>query len=61
MSDIEKIQMERYYAELEEDLRHMIKKYGRIMGWGVPELDAEASRQLIFEALHKAIDKIESE
>ena len=34
MSDMEKIQMERYYDELEDDLRHLINKYGRIMGWG---------------------------
>jgi hypothetical protein len=31
------------------------------MGWGVPDLNMEASRQLILEALHKAINKIESE
>ena len=61
MSDIEKIQMERYYHELEDDLRHIVNKYGRIMGWGAPDLNMEASRRLILDALHKAINKIESE
>ena len=61
MSDVEKIQMERYYAELEDDLRHIVRKYSRIMGWGVPDLDEQAGRQLILEALHKALAKVERE
>jgi len=39
MSGIEKVQMDRYYDELEEDLRHLVKKYCRIMGWSVPDLN----------------------
>lgn len=61
MSDVEKIQMERYYGELEDDVRHLVNKYSRIMGWGVPDLDEQAGRKLILEALHKALAKVESE
>ena len=53
--------MDRYYDELEDDLRHLVKKYCRIMGWAVPDVDVQASRELIIQALHRAIDEIESE
>ncbi len=61
MTDVEKIQMERYYGELEDDVRHLVKKYSRIMGWGVPDLDEQAGRKLILDALHKALAKVENE
>ena len=61
MTDVEKIQMERYLSELEDDVRHIVNKYCRIMGWGVPELDEQAGRKLILEALRKAVAKVESE
>ena len=61
MTEVEKIQMERYYAELEDDVRHILKKYSRIMGWSVPDLDEQAGRKLILEALRKALAKVERE
>ena len=61
MSGPEEIQMARYYDELEDDLRHTLNKYGRIMGWGIPELDESAARRLILDAMHKALAKIERE
>ena len=61
MADIEEIEMARYGDELEDDLRHITKKYCRIMGWEVPELDEKAARKLILEAMNQALKKIESE
>jgi hypothetical protein len=61
MSEVEKIQMDRYFDELEDDVRHIIRKYGRIMGWGVPDLNEANSRDFILEALHTVLKKIESE
>ncbi|MDX1345986.1 MAG: hypothetical protein R3179_08815 [Sedimenticolaceae bacterium] len=61
MSGTEEIQMARYYNELEDDIRHILNKYGRIMGWGIPELDEAAARRLILDAMHKALDEIERE
>jgi len=37
MSDIEDIELARYHREIVEDLRHMLKKYSRIMEWDVPD------------------------
>lgn len=59
MSGIEGIQMERYARELEDDVNHLVAKYQRIMGWGVPDLDEGLSRQLILEALHTALKKVD--
>lgn len=61
MTSPEKVQMERYESELEDDMRHILKKYSRIMGWGIPELDERAARRLILEAMRQALAKVESE
>ncbi len=61
MTSPEKVQMERYNSELEDDVRHIVKKYSRIMGWGIPELDEGAARRLILEAMRRALAKVESE
>jgi hypothetical protein len=59
MTDIEKLEMARYRAELEDDLRHLVKKYCRIMSWEVPELDEGRAEQLLFSAIHDALAKLE--
>lgn len=61
MASPENIQMDRYNSELEDDVRHILKKYSRIMGWGIPELDEGAARRLILEAMRRALAKVESE
>ena len=61
MTDVEKIQMERYHDELEDDLRHLIKKYCRIMGWSIPEINEQTSRELILDSLQKVLAKLQSE
>jgi len=61
MTGPESIQMERYNSELEDDIRHILKKYSRIMGWGIPELDEGAARRLILEAMRSALAKVENE
>lgn len=60
MTDIEKIEMARYRAELEDDLSHLVRKYCRIMSWDVPDLDETRARQLIFSAIREAFAKLES-
>lgn len=61
MKTIEQVEMDRYRAELNDDLRHLVKKYCRIMGWEVPELDEAAARRLIFEAMRDALARAEAE
>lgn len=60
MASMEKLEMARYKDELEDDLRHLLNKYCRIMSWDVPELDEEVARGLILDALHNSLKKIES-
>ncbi len=61
MTGPESIQMERYNSELEDDIRHILKKYSRIMGWSIPELDEGTARRLILEAMRSALAKVENE
>jgi hypothetical protein len=60
MASIEQVEMARYRKELEDDVQHLVKKYCRIMGWEVPELNEKAARDLIFQALRAALDKAEA-
>ena len=61
MKTIEQVEMDRYRAELNDDVRHLVKKYCRIMGWEVPELDEAAARGLIFKAMRDALARVEAE
>ena len=61
MTDIEKLEIARYYYELEDDVRHIVKKYHRIMGWEVPELDEQTASKFILEAMQKALNKVKDD
>ena len=61
MADLETVEMSRYHRELEDDVRHLVKKYCRIMSWDVAELDEAKARELIFASLRGALDQVEKE
>ena len=61
MATIEEVEMGRYSKELEDDVRHIVNKYCRIMGWDIPDLDEASARRLIFEALRASVARVEAE
>jgi hypothetical protein len=61
MTDVEKIELARYHREIVEDIRHMLKKYHRIMEWDVPDVDERESRALVLRALREALAEVEAE
>jgi hypothetical protein len=61
MASIEQIEMTRYRAELDDDVRHLLNKYYRIMSWEVPELDEAAAKSLIVAALRDSVAKVEAD
>jgi hypothetical protein len=61
MADLEQVEIQRYRRELEDDVRHLVKKYCRIMSWEVPELDEAEAGKRIFQALRGALDEVEQE
>ena len=61
MADVAKIELARYHREIVEDLRHMVKKYCRIMEWDVPDVDEGNARSLIFQALKASLAEVEAE
>ncbi len=60
MAEFEQIALERYAKELEDDMRHLLKKYCRMMGWNVPELDEEKARELILASMQDALSAIKN-
>jgi len=62
MTDVERIELARYHREIVEDLRHMLKKYSRIMEWDVPDaVDEGVTRKLILKSLRDALAEVEAE
>jgi hypothetical protein len=61
MSESEKIEIARYHREIVEDLRHMLKKYVRIMEWDVPDVDEKDARGLVMQALKASVAEVEAE
>jgi hypothetical protein len=61
MATIEEVEMGRYAKELEDDVRHIVDKYCRIMGWDIPDLDETLARRLIFKALRASVARVEAE
>jgi hypothetical protein len=61
MSESEKIEIARYHKEIVEDVRHMLKKYVRIMEWDVPDVDEKAARGLVMQALKASVAEVEAE
>lgn len=59
MSDIEKIEIDRYRREIVEDVRHMVAKYCRIMAWDIPEADEGEARDLVLGAIKAALAQVE--
>jgi hypothetical protein len=55
MADLESVEIDRYRGELEDDVRHLVKKYCRIMSWEIPEIDEKQASKLIFQALKDAL------
>jgi hypothetical protein len=60
MSNLERIDLARYRAEIVDDVDNLVKKYCRILGWEIPEVDDRESRKLIFQALRDALTEVES-
>lgn len=56
MANLEQVEIARYRKELDNDVQHLVKKYCRIMGWEVPELDEQEASKLILQALRDALD-----
>ncbi|MGB5737259.1 MAG: hypothetical protein WBM40_22760 [Thiohalocapsa sp.] len=59
MANLEQVEIERYRRELEHDVQHLVKKYCRILGWEVPEVDEQEASKLIFAALRDALANAE--
>lgn len=60
MSDLEHIDIAKYRKEITHDVDHLLKKYCRIMGWEIPDVDDQRARTLIIQALKDALAQVES-
>ena len=61
MSTMEQVELDRYHTAMKDDVRHLFDKYGRIMGWDVPDLDDADARRQIGAALREAVEQVAAE
>lgn len=59
MSASERFEVTRHHPEIVDDLRHMLRKYVRIMEWDVPEVDEKVARGLVMQELKSALAEVE--
>lgn len=60
MAKIEVLEMGAHREQLKSDVSGLVNKYRAIFGWDVPEIDEDLSDDLIFQAMHQALDEIQA-
>ena len=58
MTDIQELEIGRYYDELKDDVHDLVDKYLRIADWDIPDNDEEKTLRLIVQAVKKALDDV---
>lgn len=58
MKKMEQLELDAHRSEIVADMNSLVKKYRRIFGWDIPEIDQPAADKLIVDAMHKALDDI---
>ena len=58
MTDIQELEIGRYYNELKDDVHDLVDKYLRIADWDIPDNDEEKTVRLIAGAVKKALDDV---
>jgi len=61
MTDIQELEIGRYFSELKDDVRALVDKYLRIADWDIPDNDEDKTRKLILQAMRKALEEVEKE
>lgn len=58
---MEDIELERKRKALDKDIKSLLDKYTRIMGWDIPEIDEPRARHLILDEFKAAIGRLEAQ
>lgn len=61
MSTIEEIELDRYRAQMQHDMRALVEKYRAIFDWDVPGVDQPEADRLIIQALQESLHKAASD
>ncbi|HUW50556.1 MAG TPA: hypothetical protein VMV75_06040 [Sulfuricella sp.] len=61
MAEIERIELERYRAQLTADVKNLVEKYRAIFDWDIPEIDENMADRLIIAAVREALAGVEKE
>jgi predicted nuclease of restriction endonuclease-like RecB superfamily len=59
MSQMQEIEINRYYNRIVKNMSHLIERYREIMAWDIPENDPVEADKLIFKAIHNALEELE--
>ncbi|WP_456417446.1 hypothetical protein [Thiolapillus sp.] len=61
MTDLQKMEIERYRGEMVENIRELVDKYLSISNWDIPEIDEQKTMAYILQVFREALDDLEEE
>jgi hypothetical protein len=59
MPDMEALEMAKQRGQLDHDVEALVKRYVKIMGWDVPDVDLARARALVLDEIKQAVARIE--
>lgn len=61
MPDMEALEMAKQRGQLDHDVEALVKRYVKIMGWDVPDVDLARARALVLDEIKQAVARIEQQ
>jgi hypothetical protein len=61
MATLEALELEKERRGIDGDVAALVKKYLKIMGWDVPEVDMARAKRLVIGEIQRALSQIERE
>ncbi len=61
MTDVQKLEIDRYRSEITDNVQKLVDKYLQISGWDIPEIDEKKTMGYILQVFRETLDGIEKD
>ncbi len=61
MTDIQKMEIDRYRSEMVDNVQKLVDKYLQISDWDIPEIDEKKTMGYILQVFRETLDDIEKD
>lgn len=59
MTDMQKLEIDRYRSEMVDNIQKLVDKYLQISDWDIPDIDEKKTIGYILQVFREALDDIE--